>query len=242
MGRAKECCHPMKKRGHKCVRKNLFLVTEKWHAVFKSLIGLHLCDTCRRSIYEKKDNPKFTVCLPEQKTPNENVFEEVEPPDDPEQDENNDSTFRCDDLDAAEKIKKINNVFCQSEEPLIKKKRFSQFSRKDKQTLSEALNKMTNNKSCDVDDNDFETLYIRDIKSALVQQSNRSGKIQILTTLPSHWSIAKIKREFEVSRRMVSKAKKLRKESGHGSRPNKRASRNLPSTTASAVENFYPAD
>ena len=93
------------------MRKNLFLVTEKWHAVFKSLIGLHLCDTCRRSIYEKKDNPKFTVCLPEQKTPNESVVKEVEPPDDPEQDESNDSTFLCDDLDAAEKIKKINNVF-----------------------------------------------------------------------------------------------------------------------------------
>ena len=166
IGRAKEYCNLMKKRGHKCVRKNLFLVTEKWHAVFKSLIGLHLCDTCRRPIHEKKDNPKFTVCLPEQKTPNESVFEEVEPPDDPEQDENNDSTFRCDDLDAAEKIKKINNCFCQSEEPLIKKKRFSQLSRKDKQTLSEVLNKMTNNKSCGVDDNDFETLYIRDIKSA----------------------------------------------------------------------------
>ena len=95
---------------------------------------------------------------------------------------------------------------------MIKKKRFSPFSRKDKQTLSEALNKITNNKNCGVDDNDFETLYIRDIKSALAQQSNRSGKIQILTTLASHWSIAKIKREFEVSRRKVSKAKKLIKE------------------------------
>ena len=93
------------------MRKSLFLVTEKWHAVFKSLIGLHLCDTCRRSIYEKRDNPKFTVRLLKQKTPNESVVEEIEPPDDPEQDEKNDSTFRCDDLDAAEKIKKINIVF-----------------------------------------------------------------------------------------------------------------------------------
>ena len=125
----------------------------------------------------------------------------------------------------------MNNVFCQSEEPLIKKKRFSQLFRKDKQTLSKALNKTTNNKNCGVDDNDSETLCIRDIKSALAQQSNRSGRIQILTTLPSHWTIAEIKREFEVSRRMVSKAKKLRKESGHGSRPNKRARRNLPSNT-----------
>ena len=41
---------------------------------------------------------------------------------------------------------------------------------------------------------------------------------------------------------MVSKAKKLRKESGHGSRPNKRTARNLPNTTASAVENFYLPD
>ena len=105
MGRAKECCNPMKKRGHKCMRKNLFLVTEKWHAVFKSLIGLHLCDTCRRSIYEKKDNPKFTIFLSEQKTPNESVFEEVEPLDDPEQDKNNDSTFRCDDRCGGKNLK-----------------------------------------------------------------------------------------------------------------------------------------
>ena len=83
---------------------------------------------------------------------------------------------------------------------MIKKKRFSQLSRKDKQTLSEALNKITNNKCCGVDDNDFETLYTSDIKSALAHQSNRSGKIQILTTLPSHWSIAQIKRKFEVTR------------------------------------------
>ena len=102
-----------------------------------------------------EDNQKFTVCLPEPKTPNKSVVEEVEPPDDPEQDEKNDSTFRCDDLDAAEKIKKINNVFCQSEEPFVRKKCFSQLSRKDKQTLSEALNKITNNKNCGVDDNDY---------------------------------------------------------------------------------------
>ena len=163
--RAKECCKLMKKSGHKCVRKHLFLITDKRHAVFKSLIGLLLCDTCGRSIYEKKDNPKFTVCLPEQKTSNKSVVDEIEPADDPEQNEKNDSTFQCDDLDAAEKIFKINNVFCQSEETLIKKKRFSQFSRKDKYTLSEALNKITN-KNCGIDDNDFETLYIRNRKSA----------------------------------------------------------------------------
>ena len=79
-------------------------------------------------------------------------------------------------------------------------KRFSQLSRKYKQTLSEALNKITNNENRGVDDTDFETLYIRDIKSALAQQSSRSGIIQILTTLPSHWPIAKIIRKFEVSR------------------------------------------
>ena len=63
-----------------------------------------------------------------------------------------------------------------------------------------------------------------------------------MTTLPSHWPLAKLKREFKVSRRMASKAKKLRKESGHGSRPNKKAGHKLPNTTAIAVENFYLAD
>ena len=42
MGRANECCNPLKKSEHKCVRKNLFLVTEKWDAIFKNLFGLYV--------------------------------------------------------------------------------------------------------------------------------------------------------------------------------------------------------
>ena len=37
-------------------------------------------------ITHKKDNPKLTVCIPEQKTPNESVVEDIEPAIDPEQD------------------------------------------------------------------------------------------------------------------------------------------------------------
>lgn len=218
MGRAKRCCNPLNKSKHKKVTKNLHFVTKKWNAIMqknkylsKTFVGLHMCNSCRRSIYEKRSESKYKVFLSNRKTQNKIVGEESDSAD-PEQDEKGDPTFQY-----GEPSKKL--------------------SHKENQMFSKLLGE----KNCTVD-NDLETLYIRDIKAALSQQSNRSGKIQILTTIPQHWTIAKMRKEFEVSRRMASKAKKLRKESGHGSRPNKKAGRKLSNTTVSAVKLFYLSD
>lgn len=196
-------------------------MSDKWHAVFKSLIGLHVCNTCRKSIYEKKDDPDFKVCISKHNMQQENTSEETEEENNPDQEEKNDPTFRCDDYEEKEKITKINDVLRELGEPLIKKRRMSQLTGQDIANSSAALQKFTNSKKC-VIGNDFETLFIHDIKVALSQQPDRSGKIQILTTLPSHWTIAAMRREFGISRRMASKAKKLRIESGFGARLKKK--------------------
>ena len=206
-----------------------------------STFGLHVYNTCRRSIYEKKNDSDFKVFFLEHRSQNENVVEKTDSEDNPEHDEISDPTFQCHDSDEAEKIEKINSVLREFGEPPIKKPRVEKLSHKEEQMLSQTFSKITSENN-GFDDNDSETLYIRDIRAALSQQNDQAGKIQILTTLPQEWTIAKIRRELNVSRRTASKAKKIRNKSGYGSRPNKKGSRHLPITTVNAVKNFYLAD
>ena len=141
--------------------------------------------------------------------------------DNPERDEISDPTFQCRDSDEAEKTEQINSVLREFGEPSIKKPRVSKLSHKEQQTLSQTFSTITSDNN-GFDDNDLKTLYNRDIRAALSQQNDRDGKIQILTTLPWQWTIAKIRRESNVSRRTASKAKIIRNKSGYGSRPNKK--------------------
>lgn len=73
-----------------------------------------------------------------------------------------------------------------------------------------------------MDANNECTQWINDFKLSMSRAMTRNEKIILLTTVPVKWSIRKISKEFNVSRRMVSLAKKLQEEKGYCSQPEKK--------------------
>ncbi|KYM96833.1 hypothetical protein ALC62_12496 [Cyphomyrmex costatus] len=72
--------------------------------------------------------------------------------------------------------------------------------------------------------------------------STQKKQIFILTTIPVEWSTRKIAKEFDVSRRAVSSAKKLRNEKGYCTEPDKKKGRPLRSDVINKVAEFYLSD
>ena len=83
---------------------------------------------------------------------------------------------------------------------------------------------------------------VEEVKQALMRETTRAGKIEILTTLPRDVSIRQMMELFGVSYRMGSKAKKLRKTDGYKMRPKKRAGRKLADSAVQKVKDFYCSD
>jgi len=74
-----------------------------------------------------------------------------------------------------------------------------------------------------------------------IKEETRSRKIRVLTTLPADWSKKRIRREFNISRRMVSQARALAK-SGFASEPPKKKRKKLLESTREKVLDFYLSD
>lgn len=251
MGRANECCNPLNKEKHKCVRKNLILIKNKRNDRFKSFVGFYMCVSCERAIYNgrklvlKNDSPRKQPVNVNDKMNNEEDREEdsVEISDD-DYNEKADPTFECKSVDNALQTEKVNSLLLKLGEPPIKKKPSTPLTEKQKQIVAmKVANNLLNNDSSGNNGNDIEAQqYISNIKTALLEQNSRLGKIQILTTLPSDWSSKKIRREFQVSRRMVTRAKRLREKSGFAAQPEKRKGKNLKISTRDEVIEFYLSD
>lgn len=82
----------------------------------------------------------------------------------------------------------------------------------------------------------------REIKNALLKESDKRKKIQILTTVPAEWSSREMQKYLGVSRRLASNAKKLRDSEGYNSLPGKRIGRRLPEIVIQQIKNFYVSD
>jgi len=91
----------------------------------------------------------------------------------------------------------------------------------------------------DIDD---ESEIIMQLKEKFQATSERSEKVQILTVLPSSWSIRQVQEEFGASNYMVRKAKELVKQKGILSTPNPRHGHALAVETTDLVQSFYESD
>lgn len=80
---------------------------------------------------------------------------------------------------------------------------------------------------------------ISDVNDALLRATNYGEKIEILTTLPTELSIRQMRTYFNVSRRMASRAKKLRKTDGYKSRPKKRKGNKMNPEIVEKAKCFY---
>lgn len=254
MVRPAECCNPLRKQNHKCVRKNLFLVTNKWSSKCKNLIGLYVCNHCRRDLY-RSNREEFIPETPQQAETVEEAevddlqkaeaFEELEVEDLYEAATENyksDPTFECKAVENAMKFDKINALLEEIGEPTIKKPRFSKLCEQNKLNISEIIRVPGNNNDIENAVSEEESEFINGIRAALSNADTRLEKIQILTTVPPHWTIKKIRDKLRVSRRMVRHAKKLRKDKGHGSLPEKKHGREISDSTIATIHAFYSSE
>ena len=60
MPRAISCINPLNKKNHKCVYKNLVLVTDQWNYKFTQFVGQFVCVSCESAINkQEKVNIEF---------------------------------------------------------------------------------------------------------------------------------------------------------------------------------------
>ncbi len=129
---------------------------------------------------------------------------------------------------------------------LVRKKRYSEEKLKRvNETLRKKLrmNTVPEEKDEQSSDNakESETFYhemISQLKEKFKMVGKRSEKMQVLTVLPSSWSIRRIQDEFGASNFMARAAKKLAKEKGVLSTPNPKPGRSVPETIFEQVKNF----
>ena len=83
------------------------------------------------------------------------------------------------------------------------------------------------------------TAMINQLKQKFHSWTKRSEKVQVLTVLPSRWSIKRITEEFGASDYLARQAKRLVSEQGVLSIPNPKAGKALPPKTEEKVIDFY---
>lgn len=181
---------------HSKVYSNLHRITKNWDRKFKSFYDLCICNACKTSIYHeavatKPEMPQNPADLTKSNnSKNKNVNNELESD---VNNEKSDRTIKYNEIDDSPKIHNINQVLQEFGAPLIKK-RLSDLTKKEDETISSCLKKLLGDKSID----DDEIQYIDNIKTALLEKNTNHEKIQILTILPEKWSIKKMHEVFKV--------------------------------------------
>lgn len=81
--------------------------------------------------------------------------------------------------------------------------------------------------------------WIIDLKAAISNAKSHKEKVALLTTIPLEWSIVKMRKEFNISRRLASKAKKIHQKYGYGASPPPKIGRKVDAQTLEAVNDFF---
>ena len=107
-------------------------------------------------------------------------------------------------------------------------------------TTSELEMSSTSGQSCNNYDNDFKEM-ISSLKSKR-DISTKQEKIKLLTLIPSSWTIKETMKKFEVSERLVKRARELKRSKGILAEPNQKRGKPLDAEVAQKVINFYQSD
>ena len=94
----------------------------------------------------------------------------------------------------------------------------------------------------DMERNSNDLKHMVNLMKEKVKDSNRRRKIQILTLTPKSWSIRKAAKEFQVSKKAIQKARKLKEEQGILALPELVASKRLDKDIIDAVHAMYNDD
>lgn len=248
MSKVNVCCNPLKKKKHSKVYKYVFKVPNTYNYKFKNLIGQFLCPSCKSAINKLKESVDFEI---QKKT---HDSEEVELSDSSDDNINQDPSFVCTEVDESLKRSRVNAFLEDCGQPPIKK-HLSKLSKLDKQKLQQSIDQICyetlKNSTNDTNNNNLmNNSWTQDLKQAISKETSRKEKISLLTRIPfsilidgkRFWTIKRIRKEFNVSRRMVRQAIKLREECGYGSRPKPKKGRPIKAETLDLVEKFYLTD
>lgn len=230
-----KCCDPFKKKGHKNYRKNLTYLHQNCDQRLRLFTGLYICASCKTMLYNNKKpcnlddfNDKNEVIDVENIEEAETDEEEVE----------------------VDSVKKDPDFVNSRIDNQVKRMKLASSLEKailqpEQEPLSLSNNECRILKSISVNSpfsiDNASIKWISELKNSLTT-SSREQKIFLLTTVPDFWSVRKTACEFEVSRRMVKKAKKLKKEKGYGVFPDKKKGRSLQIEILNEVKEFFLSD
>lgn len=233
------CCNPFKKPGHNYYKKNLRSINEsilRHNAILHK--GEKICDGCRKAVLklpeivtEQEDlhsdssQSQYDLNLPEVPVPNT--------------------------LSTPEKIEAIealNKSLTAMKETPIKKKRLTErkYPEAKIKKVTEALRTKILNVNPHTTDSDAAKNYYNEIINQLKEKFNdttdKSVRMQILTTLPKSWTVKKLETEFGVSNFTARKAKKLLHEQGIMSSPDPKPGRTVDPGTVALIKEFFQND
>ena len=219
------CCNPLELPNHSWTsKKNLRLVT-KWmcEKATKILMGSKICDSCRKKL------TKISAPISD--------FD-----DNQESDVSESNDEAEEDAYVDEPLSAINSCLSEIGETPIRKKKLHQ-AKYPEQKVEKITAAMKKGMLCDEQtvDQDGDEMIQKLIQKFLTTNS-RSEKLQILTVLPKSWPLAKVEREFGVSKYTAMKAKDLVREKGILATPDSKPGHTLAPKTAELVLAFYNSD
>ena len=230
------CCNPLKKKNHGSVRTNILLITEKYDSKFDKFVGKYMCVSCKTRMYVASDL----------------VHVEVEKTNDPDEEENDvysideeeDDVSRDSSFPPQHKIERGKIIGIVQEITNASNKRAKlDISDDERRNLIEITEKIQSKLRSEIPGNNDQLLkWVKDLKEAISRQPMRSEKIFLLTTLPVEWSVRKMAKVFGVSRRLATRAKKLRATEGFASRVNPKTGHPLDVSIVEKVKKFYLSD
>ena len=216
------CCNLFNKKGHNNCYKNLTKITENYHNKLSALHGLFVCSPCKTKVYKNKDSGVFQK---NNRVSDEQieVEKELDSSDCKEEENVVDNNFiEIDDLSDV-------NFLCKPVDNYVEKLKlsasferalFKSPAKKLKLNLSSSGVELLR-KSINVDSL-FNIEWMNDFKQSLSQASSRQEKTFLLITFPMQWSVRKMAKESDVSRRMIKNAKKIQVDKGYGFHPEKK--------------------
>lgn len=218
------CCNPFDISGHywSSRKKNLRAVTEGMCERAPHIsVGMMICDTCRK---------KVSKLIPE-----EPLVPEIAPPC-VEHSEPSDIDYVPEPWPVVAANKYLTEI---GQTPFSKNKaRAKNYARQKVKKITEALKSTVITSEC-LDDG---TEMIQQLQEKFKITSKHNERLQILTVLPKSWTLKKIQEEFEVSKYVAQKSKKLVEEKGVLSLPGPKVGPLLSPETLKIVNDFYESD
>lgn len=207
---------------------------------FRNWQGQYICQSCRTQLYKKKDHLITVSNVAEKRM--DKTTEEVDTQEKEEDMDidvsSKDPDYKCQKIDKEIKRIKLVSVL----EKAVMESPDGKLDFNLLENNEEFIRKSIISPNSSLNNEENHDNWIADLKSALLQAANRKEKIFLLTTMPVEWSIRRTAKEFSVSKHVVIMARKLKKENGYGTYPDKKKGNSMNIDIINKVRDFFLSD